>query len=235
MGRGKRPQRRGRAFGRAGFGLSTGWDPATREDWPLALAEAERFGTAVELSALSANELPGLSDFLAGSHPALGYLTRARHVSVHGPVKGLSGDWEGITRQLEELPSEIETIIMHPDTLSEESYEPLARLGSRLVLENMDCRKETCKSVDELAPVFARLPEAGFCLDVAHVWSVDQSLQLGQDLLDAFGDRLREVHVSGIELDGKHRLTTKADLERYAPLLERVGHVPWIFESPLVD
>lgn len=215
--------------------MSTGWDPATREDWPNALAEAEQFGAAVELSALSLSELPGLTAFLAGDHPALGYLTRACHVSVHGPVKGLTGDWEGVTRQLEALPRQIGSIIMHPDTLSEEAYAPLRRLGSRLVLENMDCRKDTCKTALELTPVFASLPEAGFCLDVAHVWSVDQTLALGQDLLDAFGSRLREVHVSGIELDGKHRPTTQADLERYAPLLDQVGHVPWIFESPLED
>jgi sugar phosphate isomerase/epimerase len=98
----------------------------------------------------------------------------------------------------------------------------------------MDVAKTDCRFVDELAPVFDRFPQAGFCLDVAHVWTNDPSLQLGHDLLDAFGDRLRQLHVSGIEADGTHRPTTPADLRLYAPLLDRCAGVPWLLEAVLV-
>ena len=37
----------------------------------------------------------------------------------------------------------------------------------------MDNRKSTGRVADELKPVFDELPEAGFCLDVAHVHSID--------------------------------------------------------------
>jgi hypothetical protein len=234
MGRGKRPQRLGGlAATPSAYGLSTGWDPETREDWVRALAVADDFsGSAVELSALSLQELPGLLAFLEGD--ALVALAD-EHVSVHGPVKGLTGDWATLTAQLEALPDTVATIVMHPDTLSDDSFPYLRKLGARLVLENMDCRKEDCRTPEELARVFAALPEAGFCLDVAHVWTVDPTLALGHQLLDAYGSRLREVHVSGIEPDGKHRPTTQADLARYEPLLTRCRQVPWVFESPLVD
>ncbi len=83
--------------------------------------------------------------------------------------------------------------------------------------------------------MFAALPEAGLCLDVAHVWTNDPTLALGHELLDAFGDRLRQLHVSGIEPDGTHRTTTAADLALYEPLLERCDHVPWLLEAELED
>ena len=65
----------------------------------------------------------------------------------------------------------------------------------------MDVAKQFGKSLADLEHVFAAHPQAGFCLDVAHVWTNDRSLQLGHDLLDAFADRLRQLHVSGIEPD----------------------------------
>jgi sugar phosphate isomerase/epimerase len=82
-----------------------------------------------------------------------------------------------------------------------------------------------------MSDVFRRFPSAGFCLDVAHVWTNDRSLRLGFELLDAFGSRLRQLHVSGIEPNGAHRPTTNEDLDLYQPLLERCTHVPWVLES----
>ena len=98
----------------------------------------------------------------------------------------------------------------------------------------MDIGKSFGRSVDDLRAVFAAHPDAGFCLDVAHVWTNDPTLALGHDLLDAFDGRLRQLHVSGIEPDGTHRPTTEADLALYGPLLDRCAGVPWILEAVLV-
>jgi sugar phosphate isomerase/epimerase len=95
----------------------------------------------------------------------------------------------------------------------------------------MDVNKPFGRWTAELADVFRRFPQAGFCLDVAHVWTNDRSLALGHELLDAFGGRLRQLHVSGIEPDGTHRDTTEADLDLYRPLLDRCEHVPWLLET----
>jgi sugar phosphate isomerase/epimerase len=102
-----------------------------------------------------------------------------------------------------------------------------------VVFENMDVAKRFGRSADDLRSVFDRHPDAGFCLDVAHAWTNDPTLQLGHDLVDAFGDRLRQLHVSGIEPDGRHRPTTRADLDRYRSVLDRCGEVPWILETVL--
>jgi hypothetical protein len=205
------------------FGIATGSFEEERDDWSLAIARAHREGwRIVELTAI----LPPLLDSLA---PHLSEVDDFERVSVHAPV-GIDSVAETIAAVLA-LPTESD-VILHPDLYG--AAPEIADLGPRAVFENMDVAKSTCRFVDELAPVFAGFPEAGFCLDVAHVWTNDTSLQLGHDLIDAFGDRLRQLHVSGIEPDGTHRPTTKADLELYEPLLDRCKEVPWLLEAVLV-
>ena len=96
----------------------------------------------------------------------------------------------------------VDAIVVHPDAMDDpRAYRAL---GSCLVLENMDARKPTGRTVAELAPLFAALPEAGFCLDVAHVLSVDPTMAEGERLLDAFAGRLRHLHVSSIDEECRH-------------------------------
>ena len=106
-------------------------------------------------------------------------------------------------------------------------------LGSALVLENMDARKPTGRTVAELAPYFAVLPEAGFCLDVAHVLSIDATMETGERLLDAFAGRLRHLHVSSVDGRCRHVPLTVEHETRFAELLRRCPDVPWILEAPL--
>ena len=191
-----------------------------------AIDDAYAFGSAaVELTAFDEDELEGLLGRLdAGPLPPF------RYVSVHGPIRG---DWERVAPLLERLPERVETVVLHPDVLGEAGLALLEPLGGRLCFENMDCAKADGRLPAELDRVFAACPDAGFCLDVAHVWTNDPTLALGEALLDRHGDRLRQLHLSGIEPDGTHRPTTQADLELYAPLLDRCAHVPFILEAPL--
>jgi hypothetical protein len=216
----------------AGYGLSTGWDPATRTDYPAAAAAARSFSSAnVELSALSCRDLPALAAYLGSKQGRLDVASFG-HVSLHGPAKHLPSSWENLVGQLSALPVEgIDGIVLHPDTVT--NFTELEPVADRLVFENMDCRKTDCRTAQEMARVFDALPDARFCLDVAHVWTIDRSLAEGDRLLDAFEDRLAQVHLSGIDPGGQHRITAAGDLLRYRPLLERCRHVPWVLESPL--
>lgn len=216
------------------FGLSTGWDVVTRQNFGAAIEAARLFSPgAIELSALSTNDIPVLIEFLNNVQNRA-ELQNFKHVSVHGPAKHLDGNWGQIIANLQQLPPEVARIILHPDTLGK-NIGLFKVLGSKLVLENMDCRKDSCRTAAEMQRVFESLPEAGFCLDVAHAWTIDPSLEVGQELLNHYGDRLVEVHLSGIESNGKHRITTPEDLKLYDPLLKRCHGIPWIFESPLVS
>lgn len=205
------------------YGIATGAWEDVREDWGAAIARAAAEGWPyLELTAVGNSRL----ELLAAIDP--GTLAPFTRVSVHAPSRDITVD--ELLGQVDALPFAPD-LILHPDVWRDES---LRAFGPRAVFENMDVNKEYGRSVDDMCETLARFPEAGFCLDVAHVWTNDTSLALGHELLDAFGLRLRQLHVSGIEPDGTHRETTAADLELYAPLLDRCGGVPWILEGALL-
>jgi hypothetical protein len=207
-------------------GPSTGYMVGARGDWPRLVAAAESCSLdVVELSALSAPELPSLLRFLAD----VGELPFG-HVSVHGPSKGWDGTPAALATALAAIPVQVDGIVVHPETLGE--VEAFADLGARLRLENMDTRKHDARTVAELARFFEALPAARFCFDVAHAQLHDPSMGLAHELLDAFADRLAEVHLSSIEHDGEHVPLRPADAEAFLPVLERCVGVPWVLEAP---
>src|SRR3954447_3940790 len=209
------------------LGASTGYMSASRGDWPAMVAEAlETSPFAVELAALSEVELPGLEAYLA-TEPELPFAS----LSVHAPVKDLRMPEAELVRRLARLAPHVDAVVVHPDAMDDpRAYRPL---GSCLVLENMDARKPTGRTAAELRPFFAALPEAGLCLDVAHVLSLDPSMEAGEEILDAFAGRLRHLHVSSIDADSHHVPLTVEQETRFAPLLRRCLDVPWILEAPL--
>jgi sugar phosphate isomerase/epimerase len=121
--------------------------------------------------------------------------------------------------------------VAHPDTFDDVAA--YRELGSLLVLENMDRRKHDGRTVEELARWFDELPEARFCLDVAHAWAVDQSMTVAHELLDAFASRLSHLHVSSVDESCDHTSLTSEHETLFAPVLGRCVDVPWILEAEL--
>jgi len=206
------------------YGMATGSYEQERDDWRSAVERARSEGWRfLELTAIRDSLLLTLREFLElGQEP----LSAFERISLHAPIRADSR--EVIVEMIARLPLNGD-VIFHPDFWGEK--QALHLLGARAVFENMDVGKTFGRSVADLQAVFGFHPSAGFCLDVAHVWTNDPTLALGHELLNAFGDRLRQLHVSGIEPDGTHRPTTQADLQLYRPLLERCGSVPWILEA----
>lgn len=211
-------------------GASTGFMWSLRGDWRAQLHAARRFSSqVVELSALAAPEMPGLVEFL-DDQQELSF----EHVMVHGPAKHLAERPDEVLReQLLELPAFVEGVVVHPETLTHP--ETLEEAGGRLILENMDDRKHDARTVAELERFFAVLPNARFCFDVAHAQLNDPSLRLAHELLDAFGGRLAEVHLSSILPSGRHVPLECDDLVSFEPVLTRCVGVPWILEAPVSD
>ena len=209
------------------YGIATGAYERERDDWSRALDRAADEGwRTLELTAVVEPLVGPLVELLRRDEDAL---ARFERVSLHAPI--VARDLAATAATLATLPLEGD-VIFHPDVWRSEPA--LGAFGTRVVFENMDAGKSWGRSLEDLREVFDAHPHAGFCLDVAHVWTNDASLALGHDLLDAFGDRLRQLHVSGIEPDGSHRPTTQADLGRYRPLLDRCTGVPWILEALIV-
>jgi hypothetical protein len=209
------------------LGASTGYMAKRRDDWATLVRRAcDVSSFAVELSALSERELPGLLAFLAGN-PRMPF----HYLSVHAPTKGLDAPEHDRVALLAALPAYVDGVVVHPDTIRDPAaWRPL---GHRLLLENMDTRKQVGQRPEQLAELFAVLPAAGFCLDVAHAAAVDPSMRLAHELLDAHGGRLRQVHLSSLRRDrGSHVSLTRRDEARFAPVLRRCPDVPWILEAP---
>jgi hypothetical protein len=209
------------------LGASTGYMETGRGDWAALVAEAmETSRFAVELAALSEEELPGLEAYLAKG-PELPF----DYVSLHAPVKHLRMPEAELVRRLARLAPAVDAIVVHPDAMDDPREYRV--LGSALVLENMDARKPGGRTTKELAPYFAMLPEAGFCLDVAHVLTIDTTMEEGARMLDSFAGRLRHLHVSSIDSACRHQPLTVEHETRFAALLRRCPDVPWILEAPL--
>lgn len=208
------------------LGASTGYMQDLRGDWDAQVAAAWRVSPfAIELSALSETELPSLASYLA-SAPSLPF----RYISIHGPSKHREIEEEQLVGELADIALYARGIVMHPDTI--DRFEAFRRLGSKLLLENMDSRKPDGRTPDELNRAFAALPEAGFCFDIAHAWSIDPSMGIANDLLDSFGGRLRHVHLSSLSEDLHHVPLKDEDEELFIPVLRRCLDVPWILEAP---
>jgi hypothetical protein len=207
-------------------GASTGYMHEQRGDWPgLVRQAAAQSSFAVELAALSEPELPGLVRYLE-SGPSLPFL----FVSVHAPSKHRRIPELDMVGMLERLPHSVDAIVVHPDAIGEPSL--YRSLGRKLAIENMDVRKAAGQTADELEDLFAELPDAGLCFDVAHAKSVDPTMAEGARILDELGDRLRHVHLSSLDDDCHHVTLTERDELLFAPLLSRCRDVPWILEAP---
>jgi len=207
-------------------GCSTGYMVDSRGDWLRLVEQAAATSTlAVELSALSEAELPGLVEFLRE-----GRSMPFHYVSVHAPSKALALSEKARVDLLRGLPPRVRAIVVHPDVI--EDVATWRRLGRRLVIENMDGRKSEGQSADELALLFEELPHAGLCFDIAHAKHVDPTLATGGALLDRFAARLRQVHLSSLDQDGHHVPLTDDDEALFGELLERCRDVPWILEAP---
>jgi hypothetical protein len=194
-------------------------------DWQALTEQASVISTAaVELSALSGPELPGLLAFLR-ARPVLPFA----RLSVHAPAKSIDVTDEEMVDQLEELAQLVDAVVVHPDCIQDPaSYR---RLGTTLLLENLDRRKIDARTAEELDAYFQELPEAGLCLDVAHAHSVDPSLAAAHQILDRHGHRLRQLHVSSLDHECHHMTLTATDQGHFAPVLERCRDVPWILEA----
>lgn len=200
-----------------------------RSNWDRQVAQAELVSEDVaELSALSEPEMDSLLDFLRERSKLPFY-----YLSVHGPSKDLSRTESELVDALVEIAQFVDSIVMHPDTI--ENFSLFRKLGSKLVIENMDSRKSWGRTVSELEEAFEQLPEAGFCFDIAHAWSVDSSMHEGERMIESFGERLRQVHVSSLSADLRHESLTDFQASLFSPLLRDCRNVPWVLEAPMPE
>lgn len=214
------------------YGVSTWYVGGSRGcDWETVIDAAHEFSSgAVELPSLYMPTLDGLQHYLRTPHGRGERQAVFDYMSVHGPEREID-DEARLIDLLQGLPPQIASVVMHPGAF--DKVADWGVLGGRLLIENMDCRPRIGQTVAELEPFFTALPEAGFCLDVGHVHSIDPSMELAKELLAAFGGRLRQLHVSHVDpVGGVHGPVRGEDIQAYLPILGQCLQVPWILEAP---
>lgn len=192
------------------LGFSTG--SLALGDFAAALASLKASdASAVELSALREAELAPLMAAL----PELD-LGQFHHVSVHAPSALISFDEAGVITALKPAIDAQLAIIVHADVIR--TYRTWRELGALLHIENMDKRKVTGRTASELRPLLEALPNARLCLDLAHARQIDPSLCETVTLLDEFGDRLGQIHLSELNAKSRHESLSHAAVAAFRSL-----------------
>jgi len=181
---------------------------------------------AVELSALRERELEPFLRSLATLD-----LSGFEFVSVHAPSRFAGYETEALAaeRLLEVLPDDW-PVVLHPDASRDLSL--WSRFGERLLVENMDKRKRTGRSAEELSDVFDRLPQARLCFDIAHARQVDPSMLEAWRILDRFGGRVGQVHISELNTASSHCRISNAAIRAFGQVARLIPpQTPIILES----
>jgi|AntRauTorcE11897_2_1112592.scaffolds.fasta_scaffold13269_3 sugar phosphate isomerase/epimerase len=67
-------------------------------------------------------------------------------------------------------------------------------------VENMDEQKDRYTGVKDFVEFFKENDNWGMVLDLGHCKANDKTMKLAQDFIDAFKDRIKEIHLSGYEI-----------------------------------
>jgi hypothetical protein len=121
-------------------------------------------------------------------------------------------------------------VIVHPDIIRD--FAPWRSIGRLLLLENMDSRKQICRTAHDMIWFFRELPDAQFCFDIGHARQVDPTMSVATDLLLRFRDRLAEIHMSEVNWESKHVSISSAAKWAYRRLASLIPEtVPIVIES----
>ena len=178
----------------------------------------------VELSALRYDELePLISDL--DTLPIRNF----EYVSFHAPSSFPRRKEKHVISLLERIFAHRWNIIVHPDVI----YTPSLweHFGRQLLLENMDRRKATGRTVVELSRLLGELPRARLCLDVAHARQLDTTLSLLWSFITKLKGRIAEIHISELDSRCRHLPLSWPAIIDYRHFASALHDIPVIIES----
>jgi hypothetical protein len=178
----------------------------------------------VELSALRDVELPTLMAAVDELD-----IANYRYVSVHAPSKFRTMTERQVAKSLLPCIDRRWPVILHPDAIGDPGC--WREFGRLLCLENMDKRKSSGRTADELAKHFDSLPEASLCLDLGHAKQVDPTLGIARHILRQYGDRLVQIHLSELDATCHHARLSMATVWAIREITSQIPDAPVILES----
>ncbi|AUX40259.1 hypothetical protein SOCE26_016590 [Sorangium cellulosum] len=207
------------------IGYSTGALALSDVERALSMLEGSS-ATAVELSALRLSELGPLLRLLGSLD-----LTRYRALSFHAPSRFDAAEERAVADAMAEVAARGFRIILHPDTAHD--LGAWRQLGGMLAIENMDKRKRTGRTVEELRPFFDALPDASFCFDIGHAHQVDRTMTEAHFLVEEHRPRLAQLHVSEVNAGSRHDAVSQSAAHAFQRVAARIpGDAALILEAP---
>ena len=207
------------------IGFSTGAVAGGDFSSALALLVNQPGIDSIELSALRLTEVEPLLGAISTMD-----LSRYSYISFHAPSSFPAEQEAPLVAMLTRLLPKEWPIVLHPDTIHDASV--WSALGNRVAIENMDRRKSSGRTAGELRSFFSLLPDARFCFDIGHARQCDTSMAESYRILEAYGSRLTQLHVSEVNSASQHdpiSYATKLGFQSLAHLIP--AHVPLITES----
>jgi hypothetical protein len=206
------------------IGFSTG--ALAREDFRLALHELEgKPVDSIELSALRYAELPTLLESLKELH-----LNSYLYVAIHAPSQFNQVEEVEVVKLLRILAPANWPIIVHPDTIH--NFALWRTFDSQIAIENMDRRKSTGRTAEELQVIFEKLPEARLCFDIGHARQFDTTMTEAYRILKLYATKLCQVHVSEVNSASQHDPISFASILAFSQVANLISEtIPLIIES----
>ncbi len=206
------------------IGFSTG--ALALSDFRLALEELRgQRANAVELSALRYRELRPLLEAIG----TLG-LDAYQYKSIHAPSRFDADQEAEIIDLLTRFVPSDWPIVIHPDTIHH--FAAWRVFGRQLAVENMDRRKPSGRTNEELRVIFEELPDARLCFDIGHARQCDTTMTEAYRILRAYADRLCQVHLSEVNTASRHDTLSFAAIHAFAEVANLIPDwVPIILEA----
>lgn len=184
---------------------------------------------AVEISALRIDEFKKIVSGMDKIN-----VKKFSYISFHMPSYFREDEEDDVLENIKIISKKNWNIVVHPDVI----FNPTkwAFLGDQLLIENMDRRKRTGRTYNELIDLFYKLPKARLCLDLAHARQLDTTLLLLEELILKFKDRIAEIHISELDSYCNHISMSEWALHDYATLpWKHLRNKPIIIESMLTN
>lgn len=209
------------------IGFSTG--SIAKGDFKLALKIlAQQDTESIELSALREEELLPLCESIKNLD-----LTGYKYISVHAPSKRLRYSEVELVNALSCFAERNWPVIVHPDII--EDFRLWTMLGENLCIENMDKRKPAGRTAADLRRIFQLVPDAGFCLDLAHAKQVDATMTECYLMIKEFGHRLTQLHISDVTSESRHVPLNEQAIDTFHKIVQFLPlSLPVILESPIL-
>jgi len=184
---------------------------------------------AIELSALRDTELIPLVESLDSLD-----LEQFSYISVHAPSQLQTLNEAQVLDALQPVFRRGWNVVFHPDTFEDLSI--LNPFGELVCIENMDKRKPVGRTAKELSKVFAELPNASFCFDIAHAKQIDPTMMEARKILSQHGHRLAQVHLSAVNSASQHEPLSYPSMISYREITGLIPRtIPVILETPIPE